>query len=206
MELQGLGLQQHKYTFSTAFNTPTYLLIVSLILATSVDIFGQNEDAAGLYNGYVVSNNNDTLLGAVELGSAALRTVRIIFTDYETRQPIELEPFQIKSYYANGKTYDSKVYDIDAKLDYGYAVFMERIEGGNVNLYKFWNNNRKRFEVILTSEGTKMTLVNRIRFRKQMTAYFKNNPELSAKIVRNVYNFEDLPAMVREHNQWKVTQ
>lgn len=162
-----------------------------------------NASAQGTYNGYVITNENDTISGIIELGSYAFRTVRITFTDYETRQPEQLEPFQIRSFHANGQTYDSKVYDIDEGLDYGYAVFMERIESGFLTLYKYWNNNRRKFEMILEGNDKKMTLVKKRGFRKQMTSYFKDHQLIKAKLIRNIYKYKHLSEMVKIYNDSK---
>lgn len=167
-------------------------------MGVTQSVFGQDR-----YNGYVITTDNDTVTGVIEWGSDALRAVRVTFTDYETRKPVELEPFQIKSYCANNQTYDSKVYDVDSGLDYGFAVFMERLESGYVYLYKYWNNKRKRFEFILEGDDKKMTLVKRFRFRKEMSVYFQDHQLLRAKIIRSVYRMKHLKKIVHQYNDWK---
>jgi hypothetical protein len=174
-------------------------LLLFIVFLSSIQL----SFAQGRYNGYVISNSDDTIKGIIELGSDALRTVRVTFTDYEIRTPEVLEPFQVKGYYANGQYYESKIYDIDQGLDYGYAVFMERLEDGYLNLYKYWNNRRKRFEMIVEGYSRKMTLITRKGFQKQMMETFKEYPALNAKIARNVYNINDLQAVVLDYNSWK---
>jgi hypothetical protein len=159
--------------------------------------------AQGRYNGYVITNENDTVYGIIEVGNPALQAVRVIFTDYEVHEPEELEPFQIKRYYANHQIFQSKIYDIDEGMDYGYAVFMEVIEDGYVTCYKYWNNQKKRFEYLLEDTNKSMVLVNKTKFSAQISEYFKEDEILKAKILRGVYDAKDLDKIVSEYNAWK---
>lgn len=191
-----LKIEQER-TRKMKFSVKKLSLFIVFVLLTQLSF------AQGRYNGYVVSNSDDTIKGIIELGNDAMRTVRVTFTDYEIRVPEILEPFQVKGYYANGQYYESKIYDIDQGLDYGYAVFMERLEDGYLNLYKYWNNRKRRFETIVESYNRKMTLVNRKSFQKEMMETFKEYPALSAKIARNVYTINDLQTVVVDYNNWK---
>ena len=129
-----------------------FILIISILSFIAIQ-----STAQGRYNGYVITNENDTVYGVVEFGNPALQAVRVTFTDYEVHEPVQLEPFQIKRYYANNQTFQSKIYDLDEGLDYGYAVFMEVIEDGAVTFYKYWNNDKRRFEKLLEDAKFKAT-------------------------------------------------
>ena len=80
---------------------------------------------------------------------------------------------------------------------------MERLEDGYLNLYKYWNNRKKRSEMIVEGYDRKMILVSRSSFQKQTIKFFKGYPALSAKIARNVYTFNDLQRVVVDYNDWK---
>ncbi len=162
--------------------------------------------AQGRYNGFVVTNENDTLYGVIEVGNAALQTVRVTFTDYEVHEEVVLEPFQIKSYYANSQVFQSKIYDVDESMDYGYAVFMEELSSGSFNLYKYWNNQRKRFELLLENSSKEMVLITKAKFSQQMVEYFGDNDLLKAKILRGVYKYKNASKAVNEYNTWKEEQ
>ena len=73
----------------------------------------------------------------------------------------------------------------------------------DIYLYKYWNNKRKRFEFILEGDDKKMTLVNRFRFRREMSVYFQDHQLLRAKIIRSVYRMKHLKKIVHQYNEWK---
>ena len=176
-----------------AFALSIIILLISIIQST----------AQGRYNGYVVTNDNDTVYGVVEVGNTALQAVRVTFIDYEVHEPVQLEPFQIKRYYANNQTFQSKIYDVDEGLDYGYAVFMEVVEDGAVTFYKYWNNDKRRFEKLLEDSNKSMVLVTKSKFSNKMSEYFQDCEILKAKILRGVYKAKDLDKIVAEYNAWK---
>lgn len=175
-----------------------FILIISILSFIAIQ-----STAQGRYNGYVITNENDTVYGVVEFGNPALQAVRVTFTDYEVHEPVQLEPFQIKRYYANNQTFQSKIYDLDEGLDYGYAVFMEVIEDGAVTFYKYWNNDKRRFEKLLEDANKSMILVSRSKFSDKMGEYFQDCEVLKAKILRGVYKPKDLDKIVAEYNTWK---
>lgn len=176
----------------------------ALVLVISILCFAVIQSTAqGRYNGYVITNENDTITGVVEIGNSALQAVRVVFTDYEVHQPVQLEPFQIKRYYVNNQTFQSKIYDLDEDLNYGYAVFMEVVEDGPVVFYKYWNNQKRRFETILEDGNKSMVVVTRLKFSNQMSEYFNDYDILKAKILRGVYKRRDLNKIVAEYNSWK---
>jgi hypothetical protein len=175
-----------------------FVLVISILCFAVIE-----STAQGRYNGYVITNEDDTITGIIEVGNPALQAVRVIFTDYEVHTPVQLEPFQIKRYYANNQLFQSKIYDVDEGLDYGYAVFMEVVEDGHVTFYKYWNNDKRRFELLLEDANKSMILVNKSKFSKQMSEYFKDYAVLKAKILRGVYKKRDLDKIVSEYNSWK---
>lgn len=176
----------------------------ALILTISILCFAVIQSTAqGRYNGYVITNENDTVYGIIEVGNPALQAVRVIFTDYEVHSPVQLEPFQIKRYYANNQLFQSKIYDLDEGLDYGYAVFMEVVEDGYVTFYKYWNNDRRRFERLLEDSNKSMMLVTKSKFSNKMSEYFKDHENLRTKILRGAYKWKDLDKIVYEYNAWK---
>ena len=154
-----------------------FVLVISLLCFAVIQ-----STAQGRYNGYVITNEDDTITGVIEVGNPALQAVRVVFTDYEVHEPVQLEPFQIKRYYANNQLFESKIYDMDESLDYGYAVFMEVVEDGSVTFYKYWNNNKRRFEMLLEDANKSMVLVTKSKFSNQMSEYFKDYDVLKAKI------------------------
>lgn len=159
--------------------------------------------AQGRYNGYVITNDADTVFGVIEVGTSGLQAVRLSFTDYEVHEPVELEPFQIKSYYANSQMFVSKIYDIDESLDYGIAVFMEEVQSGFVQLYKYWNNKKRRYEWLLEDKNKMMLQITKGNFEEEIMANFGDCNILKTQFSNGDYKFKDLETVVSAYNDWK---
>ena len=52
------------------------VLVISLLCFAVIQ-----STAQGRYNGYVITNEDDTITGVIEVGNPALQAVRVIFTD-----------------------------------------------------------------------------------------------------------------------------
>lgn len=166
-------------------------------------ILAQQMVAQGRYNGYVITNEADTVFGVIEVGIPGLQAVRLSFTDYEVHEAVELEPFQVKSYYANNQIFISKIYDIDESLDYGIAVFMEELQSGFVQLYKYWNNKKRRYEWLLEDKNKKMLQITKLNFDTEMMANFGDCNILKTQLTNGDYTFKDLETVVSTYNDWK---
>ncbi len=156
-------------------------------------------------DGYVVTNRNDTLYGKIKYSTPALRSSKVVFLENGTDKRRPYKPFQIKSYYVESTTYDSKIYDIDPALPFGYGVFMERRNEGVLKVYYYWNTNKERgfTQTFLENDGDYLMEVDFIGFRKQMVLYFEDYPKLQSKLKKGTYKKRDLDKIVAEYNEWK---
>ena len=156
-------------------------------------------------DGYVITNRNDTLFGKVKYSTPALRSSKVIFMENNAKEKTRYKPFQIKGYYVEKTSYDSKIYDIDPALPFGYGVFMERRNEGVLKVYYYWNTDKERgfTQTFLENDGDYLMEVDFIGFKKQMTRYFEDYPKLQSKIKRGTYKKRDLDKMVAEYNEWK---
>jgi len=131
-------------------------------------------------NGYIISNKNDTIRGKIKYATSAQRSSKVVFIKNGDEEKLTYKPFQIKGYYMDGSIYDSKIYDIDLALSYGYGAFMERQNEGIVKLYYYWNTDKERgfTQTFIENDGDYLLEVDFVGFKRQMTRYFEDFPKL----------------------------
>ena len=176
-----------------------------LLLLLMVGSFGMADAQLNFVDGYIITNENDTLYGKIKSTTPAQRSSNITFMEDGERERLKYKPFQIKGYYIENQAYESKIYDIDPALPYGYAVFMERINQGAVKVYYYWNTDKERgfTQTFLENDGDYLVEVNPLQFKRQMVQYFEEYPRLQNKIKTGEYKKKQLMEIVDEYNEWK---
>ncbi len=173
-----------------------------ILLLVSVTAFAQFPEP-----GYIVTNTGDTLRGTIKYGTPAQRTVKIVFTDAKTKESTKYEPFQIKEYYVEKEksTYESEIYQQSLEDEFGYGVFMKRLNNGMVAVYEYWNTDGERgfIQTFIKRGKEKLVSVNYMDFTAQMTEYFDDFPQLSAKIERGAFKKKQLVKIAEEYNKWR---
>jgi len=137
-------------------------------------------------------------------------SVQVSFIDDKTSTRTVYKAHQIKSWHPKGADYyfESKEYRPVGRnpKELGLGVYMKCLTPykGTVRLYEYYNTDQTqgRTQVFLERRG-KMVEVNMLRFRKQLSEYFKDHPELSEKIKKKVYKKRALRKIVDEYNTWK---
>lgn len=159
-------------------------------------------------DGYIVKNTGDTLRGRIKYNTPAQRSVKCVFQANGTNEKITHKPFSIKGYSINGDFYESKIYDFDPSLSFGYGVFMIRQNIGTVQVYHYWNTDKERgfTQTFIENDGDYLLAVDYLNFRKQMLRYFEDYPELQSSIRDGDYKKKDLMEMVRLYNEWKANE
>lgn len=159
------------------------------------------------YNGVVFSNDGDTIKGQLAIGSPAMCAVQVLFTDYENRQEVALRPFDIVGYRFSDQVYKSKIYKETPDAEQGKMVFMAEEVAGAISLYRFYNNERRRYEWWLQDEAEALHRVpGRWQFHAFAREQVKRHRQLSQRVTRWRYGRKDLPAIVAEYNAWVSAQ
>ncbi len=180
------------------------LLFILIMMLGAVLLYGQ----FNFLDGYIISNQNDTIRGKIKYTTPALRSSKVIFVKNGDEERLTYKPFQIKGYYVENTVYDSKIYDVDLALSYGYGVFMERRNNGIVKLYYYWNTDKERgfTQTFIENDGDYLLEVDFVGFKRQMTRYFEDFPKLQSKIKQGTYKKKDLEQIVAEYNEWKESE
>ena len=182
----------------TAFY-PVILLLFLLGFGTAASAQFQFE------KGYVVTTKGDTLRGKIKYGRRYELSLRCFFTKDGDDEPTKYKPFEIRSYFVKGETFDSKIYDYDPTGPVGEGAFMQRINEGACKIYYYWNSDKDVgfTQTFIEKSGVPLTEVHFFHFRKQMSAFFKDFDQLSAKIEMGEYRGSQLEEVVKEYNTYK---
>lgn len=175
-----------------------------LFLFLSLPIFAQL--SIGSDQGYIVTNVLDTVVGQIKLNTPAQQSVKLFFTEAETKEKRVYRPFEVKSWHipSQGISYESKAYKVGRK---SFGVFMRLLnhDDGQISCYEYWNTDGQNgfTQVFLEREG-EMTEVNYGKFRKQLAEYFGDYEELKVRIENKEFKKkeEDLIKIVELYNKW----
>ncbi len=199
LSIFGLLMLSNRFHASVRVLSLAAFICFSLLISTN-DAFGQLWQ-----DGFVVLNTGDTLTGKVKVATPAVRSVKVVFRDSATDEVTSYKPLSIKSFTANGETFDSKIYDVVPSFKYGYSVFMRRMNsGGPIKVYEYWNTDKERgfTQTFLENDGDYLFEVLYPRFKPLMITYFEEYPQLVAKIKRGAFKKRDLLKIVHEYNSY----
>jgi hypothetical protein len=155
--------------------------------------------------GFVIDLNGDTLKGKLLIlpSDQSCEKVTIQLNEKEEKT---FKPQKAKAYLTGLEYYKS--------LNTGkHVVFARRLAGGEVSLYQYVHETSMPIEkVAITDENSRLyleragvlTLVADKNFKKSMSAYFKDYPELAGKIAKGNYKLEDIKNIVFEFNLRKT--
>ena len=189
--------------------SPAYKTLFCAFLVLCGIIFGNTlvRAQSEYEEGYIITNKGDTLRGKVKYGRKYERSLRCIFIQKGGDDvPVRFAPFTIKGYYVHGESYDSRIYDYAPELPDGFGVFMQRILDGPCKIYYYWNTDKEMgfTMTFLDKLGKDMQEVDFLRLDEQLSEYFKDFPQLSAKIKRHAFKHSELATIVQEYNHWKI--
>lgn len=178
------------------------MLKKGLALLAAMAVVGSAHAQFTWVNGFVVTNENDTLRGQVQVNTPAVSAGKMVFKS-ETVDKIIHKPFQIQSWGSeDGTVYDSKEYKMGTK---GVGVFMRRHTppGVEVHLYEYWNGaGDNGFAQLFMEKQLELTEVQLGKFKKQMPEYFSDNETIVQGINEGKYkkSFDGVLQLINEYN------
>lgn len=193
----------------------TYLTLILATFTLSVAAHGKKQ----IYEGYVVTLDNDTIRGQVQYVNPTFNELRVIFyKDGDKRKftPKELKGygFVIERYNKATKSkeqewihYERRQVEASPIRQGAKEVFVQRQLSGSIKLYNFYTlksnkiNSRYYDHVYYISNGAdNMTLVNRKNYRKVVRQLVSNNKELYNKLGTAGYGYKYFASVVAEQN------
>lgn len=141
---------------------------------------------------YVLTTRGDSLTGEVRpLLYGPEKKVQIITGD---REKTSYSIFQVKEFSSEGEIYHP------VKGETGY-VFMKLLRPGYLSLYAFQLENQTRFDGLFLKKLDGATLaVPNLGFRKYMTRFLEDCPDVTAKIESGELGKKELNEIVDQYN------
>ena len=195
-----------KSLFKVRYNLPLLQLMIQLLFTAIFLWVGCTFlTAQNTHQGFIITNQNDTIYGTIIYGDAAQQNVEVTFVDPATQKSKVFKPYQLKAYFANSEFHESKIYDESQGLGYGHSVFMKRLNDGQVKVYEYWNNTTARpfTQLFITNGKDRMVFVSQLKFKKQMATFFKDSAFIQKKILDGDYNRKDVLQLAVDYNNWK---
>jgi hypothetical protein len=181
-----------KIVFITLLVSPLYLL---------------SQVLTGYNSGSVIKNNGDTLYGLVKLRNKFPYKLysNIQFNEKENTEPTSFTPEEIKGFLIGTETYESKY--ISAKND--KRGFYQLKIRGLLSYFEMENyggaGSVSSYQVLLHKDGDDKDFIYDagnmfFPFKRKLSEYLKEYPELSGKIKHNIYNPTHIEKIVNEYN------
>jgi hypothetical protein len=176
------------------------LILIPFMFSTT---FSFSQAKPQYRKGFVIDLNGDTLKGKLLIlpSDQSCEKVTIQLNEKEEKT---FKPQKARAYLTGLEYYKS--------LNTGkHVIFARRLAGGEISLYQYIEETSIPIEKVdIADENGKLyleragvvTLVAKSNFKKTMSAYFSGYPELSSKISKGIYKFEDIKNIVFEFNLW----
>ena len=194
------------------FTTTTF---IALLMTIATMTFA-NDDAK-VYNGTVVLENGETLVGQIQMLSPTLNEVKVKFigengaTKTYKAKEVASYSFQFPKYDHKTKTYNNEVVEY-VKKEVGVSpvpfgakeVLVERQAAGTINLYNFYTETRQAAHAYahnyFVEKDGQMIEVNRKNFKSILKDLVADFPELSTKVGKKGYGYSKISKIISEYN------
>ncbi len=188
-----------------------FLFILLFAFGAKGQIFGAKSPINTMFKpGYIITSNSDTLRGYVKYAVQIPYHVyhHVLFKDSAYGKSRKYLPEEIIGF----KSLDYEFFSIkEPELDGFY--FMQKIVDDYTKLYVRYENvvfifsysviNVTPVYYLVRPNEKKLTRIDQFGFKKSMTDYFKDKPELVEKInAGKNYRYKDLKKIVEEYNKY----
>lgn len=167
-----------------------YILILVLVLI----VIHKAHSQSGLREGYIVTNDNDTIYGFISNRGYYNNTKECFFKKEIGSSFIKYLPFEIKGYRIVGnKYYTSKKIRIENE---DRQIFAEFLVEGIANLYYYRDNSRKERYYIEKKDENIVELTNEKKEFSENGIRYQRNSNSYISVLK--YTFRDCPTILAE--------
>lgn len=171
----------------------SHLITVVLLLLPFVTI-AQSSD-------YIITKENTTLYGKINDLNLSINASTITFQDNQGNTTI-YTPSEVLEWQKDAIVYKTKLYPFKRKA--AVLTFMHLLSdsSSDVDVYEYSSrfNPKGPTDVFLERDG-ELTKVRFGRFRKQMTEYFSDRPEITELVKNKEVKKDDLLNLIEEYNE-----
>jgi hypothetical protein len=179
-----------------------------LLLLTLISFYVASAQEVGYQNGFVITNENDTIRGLIKnRNSVPYRVLVDIKFKKDKDSKVEMfEPHQLKGFQIGTTKYKSLTTSAN---EISERLFLEVIIEGKLNYYELEYSGlgagNSTYYVILQLNGKKEQLTYSKRdmlfsFKNKITEYLSDNAVLCEKIRSGFYKKKDIEKIVKEYN------
>ena len=205
-------------------NTITNTKYFSIII-TSLFIFGLTTTAfsAKTYDGYVLTTNDETVEGKIQMLSPSLNEVKVKFIGKDNKKTT-FKAKEVKEYGFSVEKWNHKTREhVATKIIYvkqtverspiafgPKEVLLERQETGTINMYNHYieqNSNVQAPLVHITyiqKENKELISITKANYRKVLKEMTAEYPELQARIGSRGHGFKHVSKIIASYNTWMV--
>jgi hypothetical protein len=192
-------------------------LFTAILMTFAITVFANDETK--VYEGSVVLENGQTLVGQIEMLSPTLNEVKVKFiasdgkaTTYKASE-VSAYRFAFPKYDAATKSYKNEMIEYVKKevavapVPFGpKEVLIERQVAGTINLYNFYMETRAAEHAFehnyFVEKNGQMIEVNRENFKNILKDMVASYPELQVKVGTKGYGYKDIAEIVKEYNKY----
>lgn len=182
---------------------------ITIIVALIFSSLFVNAQDAGYQNGFIVTNQNDTIHGLIKYKNTAPYRVleKIKFKRTKEEKDESYSPDEIKGFTIDTVTFISKLTKATGTSE---RRFLKPIVMGALSYYElehtgFGAGNITEYIILEKKDASEQLtyVVNSLgfNFKKKMSEYVKEVPGLSDKISSGAYTKKDLKLIVTEYNK-----
>jgi hypothetical protein len=192
-------------------------LFTAILMTFAVAVFAN--DGIKVYEGSVVLENGQTLVGQIEMLSPTLNEVKVKFiastgkeTTYRASEVIAYS-FAFPKYDASTKSYVNETIEYVKKevtvapVPFGpKEVLIERQVAGTINLYNFYMETRTAEHAFehnyFVEKDGQMIEMNRENFKTILKDMVADYPELQIKVGTKGYGYKQAAEIVQKYNKY----
>ena len=192
-------------------------LFTAILMTFAVTVFA-NDDVK-VYEGSIVLENGETLVGQIQMLSPTMNEVKVKFiasngqsTTYKAKE-VASYTFDFPKYDHKTKSYNNITVEYVKKnvtvapIPFGpKEVLVERQAEGVVSLYNFYTETRAAAHAFshnyFVEKDGQMVEVNRENFKSIMKDMVADYPQLKAKVGTKGYSYKYIANIVNEYNNY----
>ena len=192
-------------------------LFTAILMTFAITVFANDE--AKIYEGSVVLENGQTLVGQIEMLSPTLNEVKVKFiasngkaTIYKADEVASYR-FTFPKYDAATKSYKKETVEYVKKevtvapVPFGSkSVLIERQVAGTINLYNFYIETRAAEHAFehnfFVEKDGQMIEMTRENFKTILKDVVADYPELQVKVGTKGYGYKNIADVIQEYNEY----
>ncbi len=178
-------------------------VLISIILFSIISVNAQ------FYEGYLITNDNDTIKGYLQNLSSSQSCIKVIFKeDPYAKEKQTYEPGTIKRYKFDDQYYQR--FKALAPEDNQKPVFMKTLEGlgkaATLYEYVYKKGNSDQTDYYIAKHNGDYMLVTKKSFKNELGVFLNDEPDIAKSIDDRKFKFDEIDLLVSFYNRLKLNE